>query len=361
MSADSDAHRGQEAGSRDQEALEYLNRAVTMALDQAIHVESILRVTSHAATLMDNGQAATYFDRHITGFPENEVPASRVVSGTIVWVGDKSLAPFTLYDVAGLRANKMLSHPLCQLAIQGSLTSIHAWANTGFYRPAPTDKTQGVVLPGLPNPFTYVHPIENYDSGAFIHCLEMIRQDAFSWASKWIAYLKYGHRITDIWTRHRAVVDQKIQEIGLKNHFSAIDRQLGSTNPQDWRSAMLACRSLLQDLADFLWKDERSTYPPLERKNGQGKLVPFAVTQDKYVNRLMAYMNEKSRDKAQTKLTSKQLSLLGDILYLDYQIENKGHANVSYDLAETTAIHTYLLISDIIRLTDMQPITCYAD
>src|SRR5690606_30428743 len=103
--------------------------------------------------------------------------------------------------------------------------------------------------------------------------------------------------------RHRAIVDAHLEGLGLSEHFSSIDANLRSDNPQDWRGAMYACRSLLDNLADHLWQDPRDSYPPLKGKDDKGKTIDMLVTQDKYINRLMAYMNEKSGHREQTKLT----------------------------------------------------------
>lgn len=51
---------------------------------------------------------------------------------------------------------------------------------------------------------------------------------------------------------------------------------------------MYACRSLLSGAASYLWRDPRRWYPKLPGSGSEG----LAVTEDKYLNRLGAYLHE---------------------------------------------------------------------
>lgn len=140
----------------------------------------------------------------------------------------------------------------------------------------------------------------------------------------------------------------------LTNHLEALDRQIGSNNEQEWRSALYSCRNMLRDVADFLWKVPGDT---AKLPGKDGKLIDVSVDKEKYITRLNAYLYYKSRGTDETRLSRTEAELLGELIGRVNTLDNNAHEKTDRNLAEAAALHTYMVISDLIRLTDMEPIT----
>ena len=120
---------------------------------------------------------------------------------------------------------------------------------------------------------------------------------------------------------------------------------MDSDNPEDWANAVHSCRRILLDLAD-------SVYPasdtPIEV---DGKIID--VGKDKYINRLIQFIASKSESKTYSNVVGADLSNIGNRLDAINDAVCKGtHTNITKDEASRYIIHTYLLISDIVALTE---------
>jgi hypothetical protein len=115
----------------------------------------------------------------------------------------------------------------------------------------------------------------------------IINNSVFSFASSAYSTVCYSDNILDILQTYRSKVDDYLVRSGFKEHLDAVRAGLSSDNPQEWRNNMLGCRNIIRDLAGHLWRDPRDTYIYLPGSGKDGKLP---VTEDKYVNRLGAYL-----------------------------------------------------------------------
>lgn len=206
---------------------------------------------------------------------------------------------------------------------------------------------------------TWVEAIEVYPPEAFKTCLENIEQAIWEWATSWIVFLRFENSIGDIWERYRSSVDSTLAQIGLSGHFQALDTRLASSNEQDWRSVLYSCRDLLHDVAAYLWREERSTYQHCKLTGVNNQPIKLQVTQEKYVNRILAYLHQKAFKSSGVDLTEKEAEFLGELFGRLNHVDNHAHGGADQALAESAAIHTYMLLADLVRHTDMQPITEY--
>ena len=77
------------------------------------------------------------------------------------------------------------------------------------------------------------------------------------------------------------------------------------------------------------------------------------VGKDQYINRLVQFIASKEGSKTFADVVGADLSSIGERLDAIYEATNKGtHAEIAKDEASRYIIHTYLLISDIVSLTD---------
>jgi hypothetical protein len=188
--------------------------------------------------------------------------------------------------------------------------------------------------------------------------LAEVEKIAFGFASQAYTFLRYGNELTDIWQDHRREVDAKLLPLGFAGHLDTIQAGLRSVNPTDWRSAVFACRSLLEDVAAYLWRDPRKTYEhlPGSEPDGKGNLK---VTKDRPVNRLKAYLHQKGLHGNTGKLLRDEIDRIEASIRSLVALQGEAHAPVSRGDARTVAITTYVVLGELAMKTDMQPIEKY--
>lgn len=128
------------------------------------------------------------------------------------------------------------------------------------------------------------------------------------------------------------------------NKTASIADNLASENSEDWANAVHTCRRLLQDVADQI-------FPAQEPRIKAGKTIKLGA--DNYINRLIAYIEDRSESRRYQELIGSTLSYMGERLDAIFQAAQKGsHAHISSrEEAERYVIYTYLTLGDILSLT----------
>ena len=164
--------------------------------------------------------------------------------------------------------------------------------------------------------------------------------------------LKFSGVVDDIFGRVRAFVDESISLTvpdAVKKFTAAYDN-LKSDNPEDWSNAVHSCRRVLQDLADAVFPAQQQ--PHIRTKNG--KEIEVKLGQDKYINRLMAFIEDSSNSDRFTEIVGSNLGYIGDRLNAVFHAAQKGsHSNVSKEEADRYVIYTYLIVGDILSLSTL--------
>lgn len=160
--------------------------------------------------------------------------------------------------------------------------------------------------------------------------------------------LRFSGIADDIFSRIREKVDAAI---GLKvpeavQKLAAVYENLQSENPEDWANAVHSCRRILQDLADALYPARAD----VTRDIG-GKVRTIRMDADAYVNRLIAFVEERSSSERFQSIVGSQLGFLGDRLDSVFQAAQKGsHSAVSKEEADRYVVYTYLIAGDILSI-----------
>jgi hypothetical protein len=161
--------------------------------------------------------------------------------------------------------------------------------------------------------------------------------------------LKFSGLADDIFSRIREAVDTSI---GSKvpdavQMLSAVYENLQSENSEDWSNAVHSCRRILQALADVL-------YPTREDKvvDARGKRKTIKLGPDNYVNRLIAFLEERSDSERFEEIVGSHLRFIGERLDAVFQAAQKGsHSTiVSRAEADRYVVYTYLVVGDILTL-----------
>ncbi|MEX2166316.1 MAG: hypothetical protein WD852_04750 [Methyloceanibacter sp.] len=161
--------------------------------------------------------------------------------------------------------------------------------------------------------------------------------------------LKFSAIAQDIFARLREHVDASIGAAApdaIKT-LTAIHDNLASENPEDWSNAVHGCRRLLKAMADTL-------YPPREDRiiTIGGETRTIKLGDPAYVNRLMAFIEEKSESGSFTNIVGSHLSFIGERLDSIVGAAQKGtHDDITTRVeAERYVIYTYMLAADISSL-----------
>lgn len=180
--------------------------------------------------------------------------------------------------------------------------------------------------------------------------LERIKQRAHDFLSESEKQLIYGQLHADIFEQNRQYVDLKLGQLCPEAvmKFNEAYQRLKNNTPESRAQALTSCRRLLKSLADQL-------YPPSDNQitGVDGKLR--ALTEKKYISRLWQYVFEQIGHSASSELLFAQVQDLGNRLDRLYDLTNKGvHDEVSEFEVNQCVIQTYLLIGDLIRISENQ-------
>lgn len=170
--------------------------------------------------------------------------------------------------------------------------------------------------------------------------LERIADELFDRASKTLVTARFGSAIDTIFRDYQKAVGSALSNLEIEDHLRTAYRNLKGGDEASWRAAALACRNVLLDISAKLWCVECADY------NMGGKSIE--VKANKQLNRLRAYMHEKGLKKHDT-----PVALIDSV----YAHASAAKTRCSYEGARSVLIVTYLFLAELIRQTDMKPVT----
>jgi hypothetical protein len=178
--------------------------------------------------------------------------------------------------------------------------------------------------------------------------LSRIRHRVHSFLSQSEKQLVYGQLNSDIFEQNRRYVDLRMRDIAPEalEKFVTVYQRLGEGNPEARAQALTSCRRILKALADVV-------YPPRQEKveGADGKMRD--LSEEKYVARLWQFVSERVGAHSAGQLLQATLSDLGNRIDRVYELSCKGvHVEVSEFELNQCVIQTYLLVGDILRLTE---------
>ena len=178
----------------------------------------------------------------------------------------------------------------------------------------------------------------------------------YSYVSRKHYELKLAGVADDVFGRIRLSVDASI---GLAvpdavKKLAAVYENLKSDNPEDWANATHSCRRVLQDLADAVFPSRTET----RTRRVNGKEVKVALGADQYINRLVAHIEDLSESSRFKEIVGSHLHYMGDRLDALFGAAQKGsHSTVTKEEADRCVVYTYLLVGDILSLSERQSLS----
>jgi hypothetical protein len=343
--------------SPQEEAIVILGEVIAGLTSTSRDLKSILRKCQHVCELLGWNQQKQWIHQELNGYYKGStLPHYRMISGIRKWdVGASGHDSITWIS-------ESIAYGIDPQIYEEEPDTLEAWAGIDWFISASSvgyrdvlKETKVVVTPSKRDQIT-LHRVRVFGAPAISWALSQIEKTIYDFASSTYVQLKYSNVIKHIWEDYQIQIDKKISQLGLTQHFSAIEINLQSTNPEGWRAAAFACRNLLNDLANYLWRDPRDRYEYLPGKTDDGKLD---VTHGKFGNRLSAYIHQKGISGKQGKYLREEASRLSTSIQALIAIQSEAHDPMSLSNARSVAIATYIIIGEIVTRTDLIPIENY--
>lgn len=322
-----------------------------------IDLVPILRQCQHVCEILCLKTEREWIHKELNGyFNEDQLPQYRIIKGYSKWEIQED--PFSLFPNIDSLKTKLLSPILSPqydetINIYSGITWLKGAAQNGYMEKS--QETQNLERDSG-KPQLVIRKIRYFSAQVFAHSIFQIEKIIFDWVSALHVRLLYGNKVEGIWSRYRSVVDSAIQTLKISNHLSTIEDGINSANPESWRSAVLECRNLLRDVADYLWQDSRKTYIHLQ---GSDKTSKLNVEKGKYVNRLVAYLHQKSITGKEGAFLEAEANRLADSISSLNALASKGHEPIERPVADTIILSTYFIIGELAIKTDLVPIVEY--
>ena len=170
--------------------------------------------------------------------------------------------------------------------------------------------------------------------------LEEIAEELCDRATTTLITARFGAAIDTIFRDYQRDVGSALSNLGIEDHLETAYRNLKGGDESKWRAAALACRNVFHDLSTKLWCVKGEYYDIGSES--------MCVKRDMVRNRLRAYMHVKGVKKDDT-----PRALLDPI----YNQASAAKSSCSYEDARSVLIVTYLFLAELIRQTDMEPVT----
>jgi hypothetical protein len=181
--------------------------------------------------------------------------------------------------------------------------------------------------------------------------LNTIVDRCFQFLNETITELQFGGAVEFLMEEIRRKTDEKLATFDerIAEETKSLYLNLTSTNPADWSKVGHSSRKILKFLAD-------NVYPPNEEKYTAKDGRILNVNDSCYINRLYAFVDQ-SFPSDEKKFIGAQMDYLESYLRQITEYAQMAEHNPSIDKyhANMLAIHTYLIISDILRQVQEKP------
>jgi hypothetical protein len=158
--------------------------------------------------------------------------------------------------------------------------------------------------------------------------------------------LRFESVTETIFQETKVGVDKKLSKIcpdAIKKFIAAYDR-LNSENAEEWSQAMSSCRNVLKEFADYVFPAQKNQY---KKKNGENLIV----TDDKYKNRIFAFIDKNTIGDKNKFLTSRTADLECRIHILNDLLSKGTHVGLDLQDVRICVLDTYLLIGSLLGIT----------
>lgn len=289
-------------------------------LDENIDTVSVLRSCLVISTNLNKNDITNWIKLELLGnFTSDELPDYRLVSCRVKKKIESVNDPIVYEDCGLYRSVHRLSEQV------KSNYSFNLWkkGRTKYFE-VTVDRVRGV--------------------------LSIIIDKCFFFLNDIISELQYGGIVEYLMEEIRRNTDEKLNKLGkkLSDETKSLYLNLTSTNPADWNKVAHSCRKTLKLFAEHVFPPRDESY-----KMKDNRLLE--VGDAHFINRLCAFVDQKSGNEerkfliAETKYLE---SYLRQVVRYDQMGEHKPSIEKFH--ANNMDIHTYLIISEILKLYSEQ-------
>jgi len=339
------------------EALRLLNEVVQDMLNPPFDIKTNLRKCQHSCEILGWKLQRDWFHQEINGYyPDSSPPNYRIISGQTKWVPSGSLYENVRWNSEVMVDNvdsEIYDIQADELEVRADIDWLQYSAKFGYEENL--GSTKKVRSPSGKFSITMERK-RIFPAANFRYSLTQIEKQAFDFVSKAYVQVRFGDVIGGIWQKYRQEVDVKMAGLNLTGHLTTIEKGLLSVNSEDWRTSAFECRNLINDLANYLWRDERIRYEHLPGNTIEGTLD---VSQGKFGNRIAAYIHQKGISGTRGRFIRVEAERLSSSIFALIPFQSEAHEPISLQDAQSIAIATYILVGEVIRRTDLEPILVY--
>lgn len=160
--------------------------------------------------------------------------------------------------------------------------------------------------------------------------------------------LQYGGTVEYLMEEIRKNTDEKLAQLDKKivDETRSLSLNLTSTNPADWNKVAHSTRKMLKILADNVFPPQNQPYITKDKRT-------LEVSDDKFINRLYAFLDQKLRGRQRAFMISEIEyfeAYLHQLVIYSHRGEHKS--SIEKYQADMLAVHTYLIISEVLWLCD---------
>jgi len=173
--------------------------------------------------------------------------------------------------------------------------------------------------------------------------LSKIRNNVYNYVLNVNLQLRFERITESLFQETKELVDRRLVVIcpqAIKKFLAAYDR-LKSNNPEEWSQSLSSCRNVLKEFADYVYP---ASDKPISLSNGER----IAVTDDKYKNRLLAFIDKEAHGNKRRLLLSRAGDLSSRIHCLNDMLSQGTHEGLELTDVNICVIDTYLLIGSLL-------------
>lgn len=318
--------------SKHEEALVLAEELLSDIELERVNYVSIARKASRLARLLDDVSSMVWLGYEVTGYPQGVSGLDR-----LAWSAAQKTGRVYTKD------SKQLANTIALGQLQAEIDAgkLQFTATTdASYQISSANQYQHIAVP-KGNSLERNLLRSTISSNQAL--LDRIMGAIHIYVSRTYQELRFGAAVESAFQNVRQTVDTQINQL-IPNALPILTTALENAqtdNQVQWNNAAKGSRDLIKAAADTL-------RPPSEPKNG------IEMTDDKYINRLVDWIQTNIESSSKKELLKSELTHLGERLDAVTSGGHKGaHADVSKQDASRYIVGTYLLLGDILQLAQV--------
>lgn len=185
----------------------------------------------------------------------------------------------------------------------------------------------------------------NFITGA-VNLINKVKSSFYDYISMINYEVKFQGITQSLFEQLKNDVDKKLAEMNsdIIKQFGSVYDRLSSENEVEWSQAMSTCRNIIKCFADGVFPSRAEKY---KCKDGR----ELDVKEDKYKNRIVAYIDSKLDGDKKILIESRFSDILTRVQKIHDILSNGTHNNaLNFQDIQMCIVQTYFLLGDLINI-----------